>query len=135
MRTCEMDRTTGPTSRTALQFARRPRHRSRSPPTAASAWESAGGTTRHDVPELPGHARREARDPGPRAAAVRDARGEPIEGGWQTEAVKDALDLCLACKGCKGDCPVNVDMATYKAEFLAHYYEGRPASSGRTRSD
>lgn len=45
--------------------------------------------------------------------------------GWRDEAVKDALDLCLACKGCKADCPVNVDMATYKAEFLSHYYEGR----------
>jgi Fe-S oxidoreductase len=45
--------------------------------------------------------------------------------GWQDEHVKDALDLCLVCKGCKGDCPVNVDMATYKAEFLAHYYERR----------
>src|SRR5438045_6100220 len=37
----------------------------------------------------------------------------------------DALDLCLACKGCKADCPVNVDMATYKAEFLSHYYKHR----------
>ena len=37
-------------------------------------------------------------------------------------SVKEALDLCLACKGCKGDCPVKVDMATYKAEFLSHYY-------------
>jgi FAD/FMN-containing dehydrogenase/Fe-S oxidoreductase len=45
--------------------------------------------------------------------------------GWRDEAVKDALDLCLACKGCKADCPVNVDMATYKAEFLSHYYLGR----------
>jgi FAD/FMN-containing dehydrogenase/Fe-S oxidoreductase len=45
--------------------------------------------------------------------------------GWQDEHVKEALDLCLACKGCKGDCPVNVDMATFKAEFLSHYYEGR----------
>ncbi len=45
--------------------------------------------------------------------------------GWRDPAVKDALDLCLACKGCKGDCPVQVDMATYKAEFLAHYYAGR----------
>ena len=36
----------------------------------------------------------------------------------------DALDLCLACKGCKSECPVNVDMATYKAEFLSHYYAG-----------
>src|SRR6185312_10666475 len=45
--------------------------------------------------------------------------------GWHSEEVKSALDLCLACKGCKGDCPVQVDMATYKAEFLSHYYEGR----------
>ena len=44
---------------------------------------------------------------------------------WREDAVKDALDLCLACKGCKADCPVNVDMATYKAEFLSHYYEHR----------
>ncbi|HEY4308059.1 MAG TPA: FAD-linked oxidase C-terminal domain-containing protein [Pirellulales bacterium] len=51
--------------------------------------------------------------------------GEVLTDGWRSEAVKDALDLCLACKGCKGDCPVNVDMATYKAEFLSHYYEGR----------
>ena len=42
-----------------------------------------------------------------------------------TRHVKEALDLCLACKGCKGDCPVSVDMATYKAEFLSHYYAGR----------
>jgi len=49
----------------------------------------------------------------------------PIAGGWHDENVKEALDLCLACKGCKGDCPVNVDVATHKAEFLAHYYEGR----------
>jgi FAD/FMN-containing dehydrogenase/Fe-S oxidoreductase len=46
-----------------------------------------------------------------------------ITDGWQSEAVKDSLDLCLACKGCKSDCPVGVDVATYKAEFLSHYYE------------
>ena len=51
--------------------------------------------------------------------------GNPLGGGWKNETVKEALDLCLACKGCKADCPVNVDMATYKAEFLSHYYEGR----------
>jgi FAD/FMN-containing dehydrogenase/Fe-S oxidoreductase len=45
--------------------------------------------------------------------------------GWRDPHVKEALDLCLSCKGCKGDCPVSVDMATYKAEFLAHYYRGR----------
>ncbi len=52
-------------------------------------------------------------------------QGEVITDGWRSEAVRDALDLCLACKGCLGDCPVNVDMATYKAEFLAHHYAGR----------
>jgi FAD/FMN-containing dehydrogenase/Fe-S oxidoreductase len=51
--------------------------------------------------------------------------GQEIPDGWRNEAVKDALDLCLSCKGCKGDCPVNVDMATYKAEFLSHYYARR----------
>ena len=45
--------------------------------------------------------------------------------GWRDEHVHEALDLCLACKGCKADCPVNVDMATYKAEFLSHYHHGR----------
>ncbi len=49
----------------------------------------------------------------------------PVSDGWRSTAVRDALDLCLACKGCKSDCPVNVDMATYKAEFLAHHYQGR----------
>ncbi|MFF0459530.1 FAD-binding and (Fe-S)-binding domain-containing protein [Streptomyces mexicanus] len=48
-----------------------------------------------------------------------------ITDGWRSTEVKDALDLCLACKGCKSDCPVHVDMATYKAEFLSHHYEGR----------
>lgn len=52
-------------------------------------------------------------------------RGDSIPDTWRNQEVKDALDLCLACKGCKGDCPVSVDVATYKAEFLAHYYEGR----------
>ena len=46
--------------------------------------------------------------------------------GWRNDSVKDALDLCLSCKGCKADCPMNVDMATYKAEFLSHYYKHRP---------
>ncbi|HEY2736592.1 MAG TPA: FAD-binding and (Fe-S)-binding domain-containing protein, partial [Polyangiales bacterium] len=49
----------------------------------------------------------------------------PITGGVHDEHVKESLDLCLACKGCKSDCPVNVDMATYKAEFLAQYYQHR----------
>ncbi len=51
--------------------------------------------------------------------------GEVITDGWKSEDVFETLDLCLSCKGCKSDCPINVDMATYKAEFLAHYYEGK----------
>jgi Fe-S oxidoreductase len=52
-------------------------------------------------------------------------QGDVLKGGWRNEQVREALDLCLACKACKTECPVNVDMATYKAEFLAHHYEGR----------
>jgi len=50
-------------------------------------------------------------------------QGEAITEGWKSEPVKKALDLCLSCKACKSECPANVDMATYKAEFLSHYYE------------
>ncbi len=48
--------------------------------------------------------------------------GKVMEPGWRNEQVREALDLCLSCKACKSECPVNVDVATYKAEFLAHYY-------------
>ncbi|HKP17047.1 MAG TPA: FAD-binding and (Fe-S)-binding domain-containing protein [Gaiellaceae bacterium] len=54
---------------------------------------------------------------------------EMLNGGelrlWRDREVFDALDLCLACKGCTHDCPVHVDLPTLKAEFLAHYYAGR----------
>lgn len=52
-------------------------------------------------------------------------QGDVITDGWRSTEVRDALDLCLACKGCLSDCPVNVDMATYKAEFLYHHYSHR----------
>ncbi|TPQ16497.1 FAD-binding and (Fe-S)-binding domain-containing protein [Streptomyces sporangiiformans] len=57
-------------------------------------------------------------------------QGEVITDGWRSTEVRDALDLCLSCKGCSADCPVGVDMATYKSEFLYHHYKGRvrPAS-------
>lgn len=48
-----------------------------------------------------------------------------LKGDWRNEEVLEALDLCLACKGCKGDCPTQVDMATYKSEFLSHHYQRR----------
>ncbi|WP_307179907.1 FAD-binding and (Fe-S)-binding domain-containing protein [Streptomyces africanus] len=51
--------------------------------------------------------------------------GELVSDGWRSTEVRDALDLCLSCKGCRSDCPVEVDMATYKAEFLHHHYAGR----------
>jgi Fe-S oxidoreductase len=52
-------------------------------------------------------------------------KGDVVDDGWRSEEVLGALDLCLACKGCKHECPVNVDMATYKAEFMSHYYARR----------
>lgn len=58
-------------------------------------------------------------------------KGDVIGDRWSDEHVKQSLDLCLACKGCKSDCPVGVDVATYKSEFLSHYYEThrRPRSA------
>ncbi len=52
-------------------------------------------------------------------------RGEIVTEGWASDDVKEALDWCLACKGCRSDCPTHTDMAAYKAEFMSHYYEKR----------
>ncbi|MPY79715.1 MAG: FAD-binding protein [Actinophytocola sp.] len=51
--------------------------------------------------------------------------GETVADGWRSKELDESLDLCLSCKGCKSDCPVGVDMATYKAEYLHHRYRGR----------
>ena len=61
-------------------------------------------------------------------------RGEVITDGWQSAEVADALDLCLACKGCSNDCPVNVDMPTYKAEFRYHHYQNTLTGSRGRRA-
>jgi FAD/FMN-containing dehydrogenase/Fe-S oxidoreductase len=51
-------------------------------------------------------------------------QGEVLPDQWKNAQVKESLDLCLSCKACKSECPVSVDMASYKAEFLSHFYEG-----------
>ena len=51
--------------------------------------------------------------------------GDLRQEGFQSETVNEALSLCLSCKACKSECPVQVDMAQYKAEFLAQRYRGR----------
>ena len=81
-----------------------------------------------DVPVLPGDAWKRSTPPagGPGCCSrCSTATATRRSDGWRSESVRDALDLCLACKGCKKDCPANVDMATYKAEFLAHHWKGR----------
>ncbi|MEO9137287.1 MAG: hypothetical protein ABI316_11905 [Casimicrobiaceae bacterium] len=81
--------------------------------------------------ELHGDARREILRPRRARLLFEMLKGEVITGGWRDPQVREALDFCLACKGCKGDCPVNVGMASYKAEFLSHYDHGhlRPRSA------
>ncbi len=61
-----------------------------------------------------------------RAHALQEMlEGDPIKDGWKSVEVADALSLCLSCKGCKTECPVNVDMATYRAEFMHHHYKDK----------
>ena len=57
--------------------------------------------------------------------------GDLLGGGLTDPAVKEALDLCLSCKGCLGECPASVDIAAYRAEFFSHYYgqASRPLKS------
>ena len=66
---------------------------------------------------------------------LRDARGRGDRAtAGSSEEVARRSTCASACKGCKGDCPVNVDMATYKAEFMSHYYAGRCGRAAPTPS-
>jgi FAD/FMN-containing dehydrogenase/Fe-S oxidoreductase len=69
-----------------------------------------------------------------RARVLQEALDGELVGGLADPAVGEALDLCLACKGCASDCPTGVDMATYKAEALHQKYAGRLAALRRPRS-
>jgi FAD/FMN-containing dehydrogenase/Fe-S oxidoreductase len=107
------------------------------------SYEDDGGSLQHAVERCVGVGRCRRDDTGvmcPSFRVTRDERhstrgrarlfAEMLEGDvlpetWQNEEVREALDLCLGCKGCASDCPTHVDMATYKSEFFAHYYEGR----------
>ncbi|MDR1998596.1 MAG: FAD-binding protein [Frankiaceae bacterium] len=51
--------------------------------------------------------------------------GSLVREGWASDEVHEALDLCLACKGCASDCPTGIDMASYKAEALYRRYRRR----------
>ncbi|OII67663.1 FAD-binding and (Fe-S)-binding domain-containing protein [Streptomyces sp. CC77] len=131
-----------------LRFAALPPER----PVTAFAYPDDGGDFRTAVRRCVGVAkcREEGADPGPsvmcpsyratgeeqhstrgRARLLHEMlAGGPVTDGWGSPEVREALDLCLACKGCRSDCPAGVDMATYKAEFLHHHYPGwaRPVS-------
>ena len=99
--------------RDALRLpARRRRLRARDRRAASASASAARPTGRRHVPELHGRrARRSTRPAAARICSSRCSNGEVITDGWQSDEVSEALDLCLACKGCKNDCPVNVDMA------------------------
>ncbi len=68
-----------------------------------------------------------------RARVLQEALDGTLVAGLGDPAVADALDLCLACKGCASDCPTGVDMATYKAEALYQRYDGPDATERRPR--
>ena len=122
-----------------------PRDALRTSPTTSGSFAArhAALRRRRQVPHAPtaarcaratwSRARRSTRRAAARGCCSRCCEGDALDDGWRDETVKEALDLCLACKGCKGDCPVNVDMATYKAEFLSHYYAGPAAPAHRLR--
>ncbi|WP_414660646.1 FAD-binding and (Fe-S)-binding domain-containing protein [Horticoccus sp. 23ND18S-11] len=60
-----------------------------------------------------------------RANMLRQVLTHPqsVQNPWDSAEVKGVMDLCLSCKGCKSECPSNVDVARLKAEWQQHYYD------------
>ena len=67
-----------------------------------------------------------------RANIVREILNDDTKDPWDSREIMEILDLCLACKGCKRECPSGVDMAKLKSEYLQHYNE-RHSPSLRTK--
>src|ERR1700691_5488728 len=102
---------------------------SRRPRTRASAWPNGRPAT-----GAPGGAcappylapRDEKDSTRGRARVLQElANGSLVTAGWRAPEVRESLDLCLSCKACSRDCPVSVDMATYKSEVLYRAYRRR----------
>ena len=123
-RECHSPDTSG--SESNFAFAKRqrfPRARHRTLRRRGHLPQHAG---RRHVPQLSCHRRRKALHPRPRPSCSGRCSPAPCSNeGFQSQAVHEALDLCLSCKACKSECPVQVDMAAYKSEFLAQHYKGR----------
>ena len=88
---------------------------------------------RHDVPVVHGDARRErTRRAGAPTCCASPWPAASGETGLGDEGVKEVMELCLECRACKAECPVGVDVARFKSEFLADYWS--PARRPRTRA-
>jgi len=107
-------------------------------PTTTAAWqrrpcvasESASAVATRRKSCVPASASpEEEHSTAPRPLLWEMTKGDVIQDGWQSEPVKESLDLCLACKGCKKRLPRRVDVATYKAEFLSHLLRNQSPST------
>ncbi|HYD56115.1 MAG TPA: FAD-linked oxidase C-terminal domain-containing protein [Burkholderiales bacterium] len=111
------------------------------PPPAALDWSEWGGYDKAaEMCNNNGHCRKF--DAGTMCPSYRVTRDEThvtrgrantlrlaLSGQVPMESVKDALELCVSCKGCKRECPTGVDMARMKVEYLAHYRKKHPVSA------